>query len=592
MAGAIGLSGIHNVTGVCDLCGVKCDPNNEDLNALDCTYKECPSMVYHQSCLEKYLKSIRLEKYTDYWYPPNRLACFDRNRKTGFKCPRGCGKGTRFSEACRGKVDKSHPIHVRHEQITKPKLERQNSKKDVEFQTKKQPSLKTPNLADLNLMKALPLKSEEQNSEWKVSLKRSKSLDKTQRQLTQQQQHCLAISSPSTDGNVLRSGRSRRSTGSFSLTSSSKRGKSQRRAPVPEIGSKSPVESVRSHLEATTRSCELEESSDNSSQRPSIISCESPDLALNPTSLLPSLQEGSNLGGSHDQDKLLTDKCKQCLIEWKSTMLIKQLYRMGFEMWRASSAVQIFGSNTEEAIQWLLENEGLSHDQVNAMLWHQPSAQINVEFEIRTILHICQKYSVDEAILQGAVVRFEGDLNSAVQSLLGNRADEYCFPDFDLSLGIVQSESPYICEINSTNRDEEATLPEALSDELILGCVLGSALEDYKRGDADFTDLVNKNLSFYDHVQISGGISSPLSSSLVHSQSANQVSASNVQQQYPPPYGFEVYGLDHSRSYRSVSGEISSMNDHQYLGSTSIGDPAMTTTTPMELRHFIGDILE
>lgn len=27
-----------------------------------------------------------------------------RNRKTGFKCPRGCGKGTRFEECCRGKV--------------------------------------------------------------------------------------------------------------------------------------------------------------------------------------------------------------------------------------------------------------------------------------------------------------------------------------------------------------------------------------------------------------------------------------------------------------------------------------------------------
>ena len=29
---------------------------------------------------------------------------FCRNRKTGFKCPRGCGKGSRFDQPCPGKV--------------------------------------------------------------------------------------------------------------------------------------------------------------------------------------------------------------------------------------------------------------------------------------------------------------------------------------------------------------------------------------------------------------------------------------------------------------------------------------------------------
>lgn len=62
MAGAIGLNGIHTVTGQCDLCGQPCDPNDHELNALDCTYPSCPPLVYHQNCLEKYLKSIRLEK--------------------------------------------------------------------------------------------------------------------------------------------------------------------------------------------------------------------------------------------------------------------------------------------------------------------------------------------------------------------------------------------------------------------------------------------------------------------------------------------------------------------------------------------------
>eukprot|EP00803_Ostreobium_quekettii_P002460 evm.model.scf_3806.2 EVM.evm.TU.scf_3806.2 scf_3806:6656-10396(-) len=104
MAGAIGLNGIHNVAGRCDLCGLPCDPNADELNALDCTYPSCPSLVYHQDCVERYLRSIRLEK----------------NRKTGFKCPRGTGKGTASAEPCPGKIGKSHPIHPRN-QVSKKK---------------------------------------------------------------------------------------------------------------------------------------------------------------------------------------------------------------------------------------------------------------------------------------------------------------------------------------------------------------------------------------------------------------------------------------------------------------------------------------
>jgi hypothetical protein len=53
----------------------------------------------------QYLKSIRLE----------------RNRKTGFKCPRGCGKGSAHKDPCPGKIDKSHPIHPRNEEQKKKK---------------------------------------------------------------------------------------------------------------------------------------------------------------------------------------------------------------------------------------------------------------------------------------------------------------------------------------------------------------------------------------------------------------------------------------------------------------------------------------
>ena len=48
----------------CDWCRETCDPDVAELNALTCTFAECPpeASVYHQDCLEKYLKSIKLDK--------------------------------------------------------------------------------------------------------------------------------------------------------------------------------------------------------------------------------------------------------------------------------------------------------------------------------------------------------------------------------------------------------------------------------------------------------------------------------------------------------------------------------------------------
>lgn len=129
-----GVDGIHCVSRTCDLCGDACDANTQELNVLSCTFAKCEDLCYHQDCLEKvslprpikfssclvvstssathawasdlqYLKSIRLE----------------RNRKTGFKCPRGCGKSSAYKDPCPGKIDKSHPIHPRNEEQKKKK---------------------------------------------------------------------------------------------------------------------------------------------------------------------------------------------------------------------------------------------------------------------------------------------------------------------------------------------------------------------------------------------------------------------------------------------------------------------------------------
>ena len=65
MADALGFEGMHGINGfACDYCGKGCDPEAQELNALDCTFGQCPSKasVYHQDCLETWLKSLRLEK--------------------------------------------------------------------------------------------------------------------------------------------------------------------------------------------------------------------------------------------------------------------------------------------------------------------------------------------------------------------------------------------------------------------------------------------------------------------------------------------------------------------------------------------------
>ncbi|GJP79966.1 hypothetical protein CLOP_g10195 [Closterium sp. NIES-67] len=95
---------LHDIEGVCDYCGEPCDSTQDELNALACTFEGCASSgVYHQHCIEAFLKSIRL----------------DKQRKTGFQCPRGNGKATKFDKPCPGRITKSHPIHARNENSKK-----------------------------------------------------------------------------------------------------------------------------------------------------------------------------------------------------------------------------------------------------------------------------------------------------------------------------------------------------------------------------------------------------------------------------------------------------------------------------------------
>ena len=272
----------------------------------------------------------------------------------------------------------------------------------------------------------------------------------------------------------------------------------------------------------------------------------------------------------------LHEHCKKCLIRWKSGMLVQQLFRMGFEMWKAISAVHIFGSNIEEAIHWLVENREISKSHVSDIMQQHPPAEICIEFELRTLMHISHHRQLDEAQLEKAVIECEGDVTSAIHSVLGYRSNEHSFPDCDLSLGIVHSESPPF--LNNSSVDglplPHRTQPaqqrglEALSDDLMLGCVLGNALDAYKRGHADFTDLANQDLSCTTvttpstyHTSAPSSMNSPLS---------------------PPTFSPPSHLHDYHHPYPFAT------SDHYGM---PFGDRSEASTVS-ELRHFIGDLLE
>ena len=48
--------------GICDWCGANADAALSECNSLSCTYFQCQGGLYHQDCLEKYLKTNKLEK--------------------------------------------------------------------------------------------------------------------------------------------------------------------------------------------------------------------------------------------------------------------------------------------------------------------------------------------------------------------------------------------------------------------------------------------------------------------------------------------------------------------------------------------------
>ncbi|RMZ55681.1 hypothetical protein APUTEX25_000264 [Auxenochlorella protothecoides] len=64
-SGLVGNKTLHEVSGcVCDLCGKVADSEVSEVTALDCSYQNCDAMsaIYHQACLEKFLKAQKCER--------------------------------------------------------------------------------------------------------------------------------------------------------------------------------------------------------------------------------------------------------------------------------------------------------------------------------------------------------------------------------------------------------------------------------------------------------------------------------------------------------------------------------------------------
>lgn len=111
MADFFGKDGIHQIEGNCDLCSTACDPTADELNCLSCTYQPCGAGIYHQECLEKYLRRQGCEKYA--------LAT-PRATDTAWSCCGHCHTACCRRETCHVALDvvsSSDLKHARHTHV-------------------------------------------------------------------------------------------------------------------------------------------------------------------------------------------------------------------------------------------------------------------------------------------------------------------------------------------------------------------------------------------------------------------------------------------------------------------------------------------
>lgn len=247
------------------------------------------------------------------------------------------------------------------------------------------------------------------------------------------------------------------------------------------------------------------------------------DTPGNQTPAPPSDDSSTRAANDHDPNFVLADLFHDSLVAWKTLHHIRQLQTLGFEGWQSAAAVTRFGSNMERAIAWLLDGD-VEIDEPS--LWRGRGSllpEVDISTELNYVRDAQDVLALPESILQQAVVDCDGDLDAAISSVIENHEvgkkhvqikepqsppqsqdvpGEGGLP-FSMNLGSEQTTSMKSTSFESSlHRDyshpapvmPQMGWPSTISDQLMLGGVLGSKLEEYKRGNANFTALANKEL--------------------------------------------------------------------------------------------------
>lgn len=177
----------------------------------------------------------------------------------------------------------------------------------------------------------------------------------------------------------------------------------------------------------------------------------------------------------------------------------------------------------ERAIAWLLDGD-VDIDEPSK--WRGRASllpEVDISTELNYIRDAQDVLAVPESVLQQAVVDYDGNLDAAISSVIENHEigkkhaqiqDQQNPPPLQevpsegglpFSMSV---ESEPTTDVNSNSFEgglpkeyshpasvmPQMGWPDTLSEQLMLGGVLGSKLEEYKRGNANFTALANKEL--------------------------------------------------------------------------------------------------
>ncbi|CAD7695393.1 unnamed protein product [Ostreobium quekettii] len=235
----------------------------------------------------------------------------------------------------------------------------------------------------------------------------------------------------------------------------------------------------------------------------------------------PPEQEAENGIGS-----VLRDLCVESLVAWKATKHFKQLQMLGFTAPQSLRALQRYGSDIELAIAWLLDG-GVEADDDCFGLPGDVAPEINLTDELNLLAEMQSVFGIPHDVIEQAVVDCNGDLNAAVCSVLERRADapagkdadrfqdadRLCDPGAAQSTKIPSSTKPppgfdrdrtvesYSYRSASAEAGDGVGMggarapgglldaPGHVVDRWALGGVLGSNLDAYRSGAADFTSL-------------------------------------------------------------------------------------------------------